>query len=148
MVFRRQGSNIITGQEYSIVALPCNEFALSISPVEITHAGSYVCALDLPSGTLTDSVNIQIGSMYNIITIIERKFLGVTIVGNQVYVLINSLFLPLSPPLSYCSSGCHAIRVYHNRCWAKHHLLLPRRQDARGRGHPSDIVLAVSAGGF
>ena len=95
----------MTGQEYSVISLDCNRFSLSISSIENTHAGLYACAL---SGTnLMDNINIQIGS-----ECMERKFLVVMIVLNQVCVSINclsplppsslSLLLslpPLSPPL-------------------------------------------------
>ena len=83
----------MTGQEYTVISLDCNRFSLSISSIENTHAGLYACAL---SGTnLMDNINIQIGS-----ECMERKFLVVMIVLNQVCVSINSLSpsSSLSPP--------------------------------------------------
>ena len=59
VAFRRQGSNIMTGQEYIVISSPCNMFSLSISSVENSHAGPYTCALS--GTTLMDSINIQIG---------------------------------------------------------------------------------------
>ena len=111
------------GQEYSIVSLSCNEFSLSISHVENIHAGSYVCALNSPGTSLTDSVNVQIGSM----------FLDVTIVRNQVYVLINSLFLPLSPlPPPPSPSSQLLFQLLSNR--------LSRPQSVSGEASPSAVV--------
>ena len=58
VAFRRQGSNIMTGQEYIVISSPCNMFSLSISSIENSHAGSYTCALH--GTTLMDNINIQI----------------------------------------------------------------------------------------